>query len=304
MPNWKEVLSEISEEQSRARQSFDTIRRKYLRKLREKTGRNVIAYYSGFQSKPGISGTEIRDEDKNGFMMAIHDMDCSEGLDLLLHTPGGSISATQSIVVYLREKFGRDIRAIVPHMAMSGGTIIACSCKEIHMARHSSIGPIDPQVRGIPATGVLVEFERAFEEITNDPKREVVWRPILEMYGPTFLGRCQNAIDWSEQFAREQLSNNMFYRNQNKAEKIDRIINELTEYDKVKSHDRQINWSEARDIGLKVKLIENDPDFQDLVLTVHHCFVHTLSNTAAFKIIENHLGAAFVKQQLSVQVPV
>lgn len=135
MANWEEVLNEIADEQRRAQSSFDTVRHKYLAKLAEATGRNLIAYYSGWQSKPGISGTEIRDEDRDGFMRALHGLDTSKGLDLILHTPGGGIAATQSIITYLREKFGRNIRAIVPHTAMSAGTIMACSCKEILMAR-------------------------------------------------------------------------------------------------------------------------------------------------------------------------
>ncbi len=48
-------------------------------------------------------------------------------------------------------------------------------------------------------------------------------------------------------------------------------------------------------MGLDVSLIEDDQDLQELVLTVHHCFIHTLTNTMAGKIIENHLGNAVVK---------
>ena len=179
MPNWGDVLTEISGEQQRAQKAFDFVRRKYLKKLEELTGRNAIAYYSGWQSKPGVAGTEIRDEDRDGFMRALHGLDCSRGLDLILHTPGGSIAAAQSIIVYLREKFGRDIRAVIPHTAMSSGTIMACAAREILMARHSSIGPIDPQIRGLPAKGILEEFERAYNEITAEPGRMSVWAPIL-----------------------------------------------------------------------------------------------------------------------------
>jgi len=296
MPNWGDVLVEISAEATKAGQVFDTIRRRYLAQLAAHTKRNVITYYSGWQSKGNLQGTEIRDEDRDGFMRAVHQLDCSIGLDLILHTPGGSIAATQSIVTYLREKFGRDIRAIVPHTAMSGGTIMACSCKEIYMGRPSCIGPIDPQIRGIPAKGVLKEFSRAYEEICADARREAVWRPILSQYTPTFIGNCENAVSWSEKFAREQLSNNMFFGDKRKKSKIDKIIRALTEYDEVKLHERQIGHKEAREIGLNIKLLEDDSALQDLVLTVHHCYVHTLSNTHAFKIIENHNGAAFVKQ--------
>jgi membrane-bound ClpP family serine protease len=307
MPNWNQVLDEIQQQQLSARQqqliadiqsrqSFDTIRRKYLSELFEYTQRNVIAYYSAWQSKR-VVGTEINDEDRNGFMMALHEIDCSKGLDLILHTPGGSISATQSIVNYLQDKFEGDVRAIIPHTAMSAGTIIACSCKEILMAKHSSIGPIDPQIHGVPAHGLLAEFEQAHKEISLDPTRQFVWQPILQQYTPTLLGNCKNAIDWSEQFTRDRLANNMFLdlSEAEKQQKIASVIQRLTEYDQVKLHERQINYNEAREIGLKIGLIEDDQRLQDLVLTVHHCFMHTLSNTAAIKLIENQKGAASIK---------
>ena len=45
-----------------------------------------------------------------------------------------------------------------------------------------------------------------------------------------------------------------------------------------------------------VEKIESDSDRQDLILTVHHCYMHALMNTPSFKMIENHNRAAFVKQ--------
>jgi polysaccharide deacetylase 2 family uncharacterized protein YibQ len=44
-----------------------------------------------------------------------------------------------------------------------------------------------------------------------------------------------------------------------------------------------------------IQMLESDDDLQDAVLSVHHAFVITLANTPAAKIIENHMGAAFVK---------
>jgi ClpP class serine protease len=110
MPNWSEVLQETANEFSRAASAPDNVRRKYLRLLNEHTTRNVIAYYSGWLSKPNIAQGDINDEDKNGFMMAVHQLDRKQGLDLILHTPGGGIAATQSIVHYLRKMFEDDIR--------------------------------------------------------------------------------------------------------------------------------------------------------------------------------------------------
>jgi 5-methylthioribose kinase len=274
---------------------YDSVRRKYLVKLSEKTGRNVIAYYSGWQSKAPIRGLEIRDEDMDGFMSAINGLDVKSGLDLILHTPGGELAAAQSIVRYLKSKFSRDIRAIVPHSAMSAGTIIACACREILMAKHSFIGPIDPQIGGLPANGVLEEFERAYREIKDDPSRAIIWGPILKQYPPTFIGMCENAIAWSKAFVEEQLSDTMFQSEKNKSAKIKNVIQALTSYDRVKSHSRQIGCDEAAAIGLKIIPIEAEQDLQDLILTVHHCYVHMLSNTQVFKVIENQNGAAFIK---------
>src|ERR1041385_2810593 len=111
MPNWRQILDEINHETlTKAQESqgaVDTVRRRYLKQLHDYTGRNIIAYYSGFLSKPGLSESEITDEDKNGFMMAIHRFgsDRGKGLDLILHTQGGSIAATESIVHYLHKMF-------------------------------------------------------------------------------------------------------------------------------------------------------------------------------------------------------
>lgn len=160
MPNWDSILREISQTQIAAAEALDRARRKYLKRLYGYTGRNVIAYYSGFLSKPGIDGVQITDEDKNGFMLGIHQLDRTKGLDLILHTPGGGVAATESLVDYLRQMFGRDIRAIVPQMAMSAGTMIACSCKSIVMGKHSNLGPVDPQFMGFPAIGVIEEVKK------------------------------------------------------------------------------------------------------------------------------------------------
>ena len=49
-------------------------------------------------------------------------------------------------------------------------------------------------------------------------------------------------------------------------------------------------------MGLKILEIESDQNLQDLILTVHHCYMHALMNTPAIKIIENHAGANLTKQ--------
>jgi len=263
MPNWREILDEIKQTVSEARAAAsaasDIVRRKYLQQLFEYTGRNVIAYYSGWLSKPGIAGSEINDEDKNGFMMTIHGMDRSKGLDLILHTPGGDIASTQSIVDYLRQMFAHDIRAIVPQIAMSAGTMLACSCREIVMAKHSNLGPIDPQLRGVPAAGVKREFDRACREVREDPTKLPIWREIIGQYRPTFLSQCENAIDWSNDFVREQLQQVMFDGTENATAKAVTIVEKLSDFSGTKTHSRHFHVQECKQIGLSICLLEENP---------------------------------------------
>ncbi len=296
MANWNEILNEIRVSGS----TYDVVRRKYLKNLFDITGRNVIAYYSGWLQKPGQHGIELNDADKNGFMNAINGLDRSKGLDLLLHTPGGETAATESIVDYLRSMFGSDIRAIVPQLALSGGTMIACAAKEIIMGKHSSLGPIDPQFHGIPAHGVVEEFRRAHAEIKNDPSKAAVWQPIIAKYQPTLIGECEKAIDWSYEMVKEWLTTGMLEGEENAEEVADGIITELGDHALTKSHARHISIERCRQIGLKVYSLEDDDDLQDGVLSVHHAFIHTLSSTGAYKIIENHQGIAFVQMMKQI----
>lgn len=300
MPNWSEVLNEINQLQVElnAQSPTDIVRRKYLKSLFEKTGRNVIAYYSGWLSKPNIEGVQITDEDKNAIMMAVHEFDRSAGLDLILHTPGGELPATESIIDYLHRMFGDDIRVIVPQIAMSAGTLIACASKEILMGTHSNLGPIDPQVRGVPAYGVIEEFRSAAKDIKEDPAKVHVWHPILSKYHPTFLSQCENAIKHGREVALHHLENTMLKRMKSKQSRAKRIVEGLTDYSGNGSHAKHIHIDECKKLGLKVKDLEKDSDLQDIVLTVHHAFMNTFMNTPSFKIIENHLGRALVKIQV------
>ena len=294
MPTWNEVLIELNT--SKRIDALDFVRRKYLKELHNKSGRNIIAYYSGWLQKPGIGNASICDDDKNGLMAAIHKLERDKGLDLILHTPGGDIAATESIVYYLKKMFGNNIRVIVPQIAMSAGTMIACAGKSIVMGKQSNIGPIDPQFNGIPVQGVLDEFKKALEEVKKDPDSIPIWQTIVGKYHPTFIGECKNAIEWSEKIVKTWLIDNMFEGQADAQEKADKIVGHLGSHADTKTHARHIHMDEAKGCGLDIKFLETDFDdeFQDLVLTVHHAFMHTFGRSNTIRIVENHLGSAVV----------
>ncbi len=293
MPSFNEIRDSIKANGS----TYDIFRKEYVEQLSEHTGRNTIIYYSGWLQKTNIAPLlTISDDDKNGFMTAIHGLDRSRGLDLILHTPGGDVSATESLIDYLRKMFGTDIRAIIPQMAMSGGTMMACACKEILMGKQSSLGPIDPQIAGVPAIGIRDEFERAMKEIKDDKDKIPIWQPILAKYTPTLIGQCVRAINWSTEIASDSLLTGMFVDNGDKDEIVKKIVHKLTDNDETKSHNRQFSATKCKELGLKVSMIEDDPELQDIVLSIHHASILTITSTAAAKIIENNQGKSHIIQ--------
>lgn len=295
MPSWDKVQAEIKA----AGSVHDVIRRRHLKDLSDRTGRNVIVYYSGWLEKEhlirqGLTGAEVNDSDKNGFMSTIHELDRTKGLDLILHTPGGDVAATESLVDYLRAMFGTDIRAIIPQVAMSAGTMIALACKDVVMGKHSSLGPIDPQIGGMPAHGVIEEFETAKQEIATDPASMAVWQPIIAKYPPAFVGECAKAITWANAMVKSWLVSGMFDGAGDAEALADKVLNELADHALTLSHSRHISMEKAVELGIKVVPLEEDQKLQDAVLTVHHACIQTLAETPAFKIIENHNGIGFI----------
>ena len=307
MANWHDVLNEISKHQQdhalASAQTIDLVRRKYLKELANLTNCNVIAYYSGFLTKPNVEGIDINDDDTNAFMSCIHGMDRAKGLDLILHTPGGAIAATESITTYLRQMFGDNIRAIVPQIAMSAGTMLSLSCKSVVLGKHSSLGPIDPQIGGIPADVVVTEFTRAYNEIKDDPVKAHVWAPILGRYMPSFLTQCEYAVDWSKRFVQESLESNMLAHDPERSQKAAHIVAALSSAALNKAHNKHIHIDRLRELGVTVERLEDNHDFQESLLTVHHCFIHTMASTTAIKIVENNEGRAAVRHLAQPTVP-
>ena len=118
MPSRNEILEEITKAKGGAQ---DTIRRKYLTELSDFTDRDVVIVSSAFssmkvQNLPTFL-ISITNEDIQGFMSSLHGLK-RDKLDLILHSPGGSLEAAEQIVNYLRSKY-KHIRVIIPQNSMS-----------------------------------------------------------------------------------------------------------------------------------------------------------------------------------------
>ena len=297
MPCWNDILLEL---QSTSRPTpngmmpdYDGIRRKYIRLFSDLRGRNVICYYSDWLNQNKTKNIDINDSDMSGFMNAVYGLDKTKGLDLILHTPGGYPEATESIVKYLHKIFGNDIELFVPHLAMSAGTMLSCSCKKIWMGIHSSLGPIDPQFNGIPAYNIKKEFEDAKKELQSNPESFRNWQILLSKYPQAFYYIVNDAISMSSRLVKEWLDKYMFLKSsKNKSQKIDKIVSALNV--NTGSHSTHFDRDYCKKIGLHVADLESNASVQDLVLSIFHICQITGAGTPCSKIIENSLGKSYI----------
>lgn len=290
MSSWNRILSNLQLEES----SLDSLRFKAVSDLSKYRDRNVICYYSGWLQGCDSSSVSIHDDDMNGLMNAMYQLDRNKGLDLVLHTPGGDLAAAEAIVNYIRDCFGDDVVAIVPQLAMSAGTMIACSCKEIIMGRQSSLGPTDPQFGGVAAGGVIEEFERAVEEVEENPARAALWGQIVGKYHPTFLGDCQKAVEASRGIVGKWLRDNMYSDDSDADQKVEGILNLLCDHKASAMHNRHFSYKMLLDKGMKIKLMEEDDNLQDKILTLHHTYMITFQKSSVAKAIESSSGARWI----------
>jgi hypothetical protein len=297
MPNRHAIQTEIL---TLKQAGQDKVRRRYLAALAKLTGRDTIVYasdsFSGRSAGQPAVRYQITMEDVQGFMAALHGLN-NDSLDIILHSGGGSLQAAELIVHYLRDKY-QHIRAIVPMAAMSAATMIACACDEIVMARHSCIGPTDPQI-SLPtqngtftaaAFSILAEFSRAQQDVRNQPNTAVLWGAKLKDYPPGLLNICEQVTALAKIKVQEWLARYMFKEDPDRDVLATEIASWLGNAQEHLSHGRPITYNVAREHGLKIRLLEDDPDLQEKVLSLFHSIVGTFEVTTCAKFVENHKG--------------
>ena len=301
MPTWSDLLDEFTGQPNDEKNTWLNARlNEELAKIGRRRRRNVIVYASGFLQKPFVPSfaTSINHEDIHGLMCAAHGLDDTRGLSLILHTPGGEMTSTETMVDYLRRKFDY-IEAIVPVYAMSGGTMIALNANKIVMGKQSQLGPIDAQLQlpggSVSASSILDQFNTAREEIVEDREAAVVWAPILQAMGPSLLSQAQKALELGQQIAEHGLTNHMFKERPDSDKKAEEVAKYFNSEEVHLRHSRRIHVEECADAGLTVERLEEDQALQDEVLTAYHLLTLGFEQSSAVKIVRNHNGQGWVK---------
>jgi ClpP class serine protease len=144
---WLLVLSAILDPVIRTKR-LQAARLSLIREMEQKYGWRVVTMIHR-EERVSFFGIPIRRyidiEDSEAVLRAIRSTPPDKPLALILHTPGGLVLAAHQIAMALRRHPGKKI-VIVPHYAMSGGTLIALAADEIRMDPNAVLGPLDPQI--------------------------------------------------------------------------------------------------------------------------------------------------------------
>lgn len=169
-------------------------------------------------------------EDSEEVVRAIHQTDPDTPLDIILHTPGGLVLAALQIAWAL-SRHPAKVTVFVPHLAMSGGTLIALAANEIVMCPYSVLGPIDPQINNYPAASLLSIVQQ---------------KPIAEIDDETliFADVGRKATEQVRRSAAELLTHRMA------KEKAEELADLLTKGQW--THDYPIGVEEGKSLGLAI----------------------------------------------------
>lgn len=173
-------------------------------------------------------------EDSEAILRAIRLTPNEMPLDIVLHTPGGLVLASEQVAYALKRHKGK-VTVLIPHYAMSGGTLIAMAADEIMMDANAVLGPVDPQLGGpqgyFPAVSILKALEQP------NPNRDdqtlilgdVARKAIEQVYQTVYLLLVKH----------------------NPPEKAAQIAKMLSEGRW--THDYPIDFEQAKEMGLPVK---------------------------------------------------
>ena len=210
-------------------------RARALDALQRTRGARVIAMIHrqetvGFLGVPLFRFIDI--DDSEAVLRAIRMTPAETPIDLILHTPGGLVLASEQIAYALRQHPAK-VTVLVPHYAMSGGTLLALAADEIRMDASAVLGPVDPQLGDLPAASLV-------RVVTKKPLERIEDRTLV------MADVAEKAVRHMKEVVRELVAPRV------DAKKADALAEELAggHY----THDDPIRVEEAQRIGLPVEV--------------------------------------------------
>lgn len=192
--------------------------------------------------------------------------DTKKDILLVLYSFGGDVASAYLISKLCREFTKEKVVVAVPRLAKSAATLICCGADEIHMGSLSELGPIDPQINGLPALGLKNTIKHIAETSSIYPDSSTLFADYLaKTIKPIDLGYYDRIVESASQYAQRLLSK----RNEKlQPDKIQKLADHLV-YD-YNDHGFVIDKIEATEIfgdGI-VKIDSEEYLFSDAVYSL------------------------------------
>jgi len=273
----------------KAQRSGRYARQKLILSIEKITNRTLIIYEANLW-RPGQG---LGEEDIQPFGDLLFRLPEKENVDLLIHSPGGDIDATEKIIIMCRD-IAKEFRVIVPEYAKSAATLIALASDEIIMGLPSELGPIDAQIQApgpggatfqTSAQSFIDEFDRIKKEVDRTGNLSPAYFPLFEGLNMGFIRMCRNLMGRSRKFAEKWLSNYML---KDKPEKAKELAKELCNVKKWLSHGIVIDADEAIRLGIKVKKLKQDDELWQKIWYLHCCYGVLFRQSQICKLFESN----------------
>lgn len=247
------------------------LRQKILRQIEALLGgRRVVSYYTSMRFPVIINNSDA--DMLDGILQV---MDLSQGLTLILNSPGGDGLAAERIINTCRSYSGDNFEVIVPRMAKSAATMICLGAQRIWMSDTSELGPIDPQVpffdgdtvEFVPANVVIESYEELLKEAVATTGRIEPYLQQLDRYDARQIRAYKIEQQLGDDVARRALASGMM---KDALDRVDDAVKFFSDPTQTMSHGRPIYWKDAQKVGLNIEHVDNRNELWMLVSELHH----------------------------------
>ncbi len=238
----------------------------------------------------------------------------SPTLDFYIETPGGSGEAAEEIVNCLRRKF-QNVTFIVTGEAKSAGTIMALSGNDIIMTETGSLGPIDAQIkigRSVVSAFDYIEWTDARRvEAVKEGRLNSFDATMIAQISPGELSGVYHALKYAEDMVCEWLVKYKFQKwtitetnkkpvtEELKRKTAEKIVGDLINHAKWRSHGRSIKADDLDAMGLRIIKADNDPKLSELIYRIQTVCRLLFTASPIYKIFATETDRVFKKATLA-----
>lgn len=177
-------------------------------------------------------------------------------------------------------------------LALSGDSVV------LHPS--ATLGPIDPQLNGIPARSIKRGFEKVKEAIKNEgPEALPAYIPLIEQYSLHLLELCEDSEKLSKELVTTWLLEYMMQGKEEYEGQVGEAVNYFSDYDTHLLHSRPLLLSKIQKFRLKATMA--DPALAELMWEAYILLNGFFAATPFVKLYENAHGVSWGKQMQVIQ---